>query len=297
MQDNCANCGENLRGVYCHACGQKRLAEADRRLGHLLRQAFAVLTDLDGRLWGSLRALFFQPGRLSRDYLDGRRRRWMSPVALFLLANVLYFVLPVGVTDFNLGLRDQIGQPLHGPMVERLVNARVEQRNRESLARWSRLPEDQRPNAPRPVLLGDVAEAYEARAGDVGKTLIILHVPLLALGLWLCFHRRRRYFAEHVVVALHQFTFLLIFFQLVLLPAGWLYRYLSGAPGTGQMPPWVTAGSLLLIGLHFTLALRRVYGVPWWAAIALPLPLLAAMMQASTWIYRPLQFLVTWAIT
>ncbi len=297
MAGTCANCGQILQGEYCHACGQKRVHDADRRLGHLLRQAFAVLSDVDGRLWGSLRALFFQPGRLSRDYLDGRRRRWMSPVALFLLANVLYFVLPVGVTDFNLSLRDQIGQPLHGAMVERMVNARIEHKNRESLARWSRLPEDSRPAAPRPVLLGDVADAYEARAGDVGKTLVILHVPLLALGLWLCFHRRRRYFAEHVVVALHQFTFLLIYFQLVLLPAGWLYLYLSGATGSGQMPPWAMVASLLLIGLHFTLALRRVYDVPWWAAIVLPLPLLVAMMQASTWVYRPLQFLITWAIT
>lgn len=297
MAGACANCGQTLQGVYCHACGQKRVDEADRRLGHLLRQALAVLTDADGRLWGSLRALFFRPGRLSRDYLDGRRRRWMSPMALFLLANVLYFVLPVGVTDFNLSLRDQIGQPLHGAMVERLVNARIEERNRDSLARWSRLPAEHRPASPRTVLLGDVAEAYEARAGDVGKALVILHVPLLALGLWVCFHRRRRYFAEHVVVALHQFTFLLIYFQLVLLPAGWLYLHLSGAPPTGQMPPWAMLGSLVLIGLHFSLALRRIYDAPWWAAIVLPLPLLAAMMQASAWVYRPLQFLLTWAIT
>ncbi|WP_374603276.1 DUF3667 domain-containing protein [Arenimonas sp.] len=297
MAEACANCGQILQGVYCHACGQKRVDDADRRLGHLLRQAFAVLTDLDGRFWGSLRALFFQPGRLSRDYLDGRRRRWMSPFALFLLANVLYFVLPVGVTDFNLSLREQMARPLHGALVGRLVDARVEQQNRDRLARWSRLPESSRPAAPAPIGPDQVADAYEARAGDVGKTLVILHVPLLALGLWLCFHRRRRYFAEHVVVALHQFTFLLVFFQLVLLPAGWLYLFLTGSAGTGQMPPWAMAGSLLLIGLHFTLALRRAYDAPWWAAVLLPLPLLAAMMQASAWIYRPLQFLVTWAIT
>ena len=52
-------------------------------------QAVAVATDLDGRFWRSLRALMLQPGRLSRDYLDGRRRHWMTPGGLFLLANVL----------------------------------------------------------------------------------------------------------------------------------------------------------------------------------------------------------------
>ncbi|GGA78075.1 hypothetical protein GCM10011521_15550 [Arenimonas soli] len=297
MAGACANCGQILQGVYCHACGQKRLGDADRRLGHLLRQAFAVLTDLDGRLWGSLRALFFQPGRLSRDYLDGRRRRWMSPFALFLLANVLYFVLPVGVTDFNLSLHEQMRQSLHGSLAQRLVDARIEQRNRDALQRWSQLPEQDRPASPRTVLIADVAGEYNARAGDVGKTLVILHVPLLALGLWLCFHRRRRYFAEHVVVALHQFTFLLLFVQLVLLPAGWLYVHLAGAASRGQMPAWAMFTSLVLVGLHFTLGLRRAYDSPWWAAVLLPLPLLVLVLQGSAWLYRPLQFLVTWAIT
>ncbi|ODS64017.1 MAG: hypothetical protein ABS41_04170 [Arenimonas sp. SCN 70-307] len=297
MDDTCANCGEILRGAYCHGCGQKRFTEADRRLGHLLRQSLAVLTDLDGRLWGSLRGLFFRPGLLSRDYLDGRRRRWMSPIALFLLANVLYFVLPVGVTDFNLSLHEQLRQPVHGAMVKRLADARIQARTRAGVERWSRLPEANRPPAPRPVLLADVAEEYGARAGDVGKALVVLHVPLLALGLMACFFRVRRYFAEHLVVAMHEFTFLLLFFQLVLLPAGWLFLWLGGAPGAGQVPPWALVASLLLVGGHFALALRRVYAAPAWAAVLLPVPLLWLMMKGSELVYRPLQFLATWAIT
>lgn len=296
MSEACANCGSALAGEFCAACGQKRLRDADRRLGHLLRQALTVATDLDGRFWSSLRALFFRPGLLSRDYLDGRRRRWMAPMALFLLANVLYFVLPTGVTDFNLPLGNQMRQPFHGAMAERMVEARIAALNREALARWSRLPPESRPPAPRPVLLADVAEAYDARAGDVGKALIIVHVPFLAVGLWLCFHRRRRYFAEHLVVALHQFTALLLFVQLVLLPAGWLYQRLAGA-AEGQMPGWALLLSLAIPAGHFSLALRRVYDAPWWAALLLPLPLMVLMMQASVMIYRPLQFLVAWAIS
>src|SRR5262245_19364187 len=91
----CANCGASLRGEFCAACGQKRFVEADRRFGSLLRQFFEAATDLDGRFWRTIGALLFQPGRLSRDYIEGRRARWMSPVALFLLFNVVYFVSPL----------------------------------------------------------------------------------------------------------------------------------------------------------------------------------------------------------
>lgn len=295
--DACANCGQSLHGEFCHACGQRRFVEADRRLGHLLRQALAAATDLDGRFWGSLRALAFRPGLLSRDYLEGRRRRWMAPMALFLLANVLYFVLPTGVTDFNLPLENQVRQPYHGALAERMLQARMAGRDREALARWERLPADDRPARPAPMARADVAAAYDARAGDVGKALIILHVPLLALGLWLCFHRRRAYFAEHLVVALHQFTFLLLFFQLVLMPAGWLYLALAGPVAGEGMPRWALLLSLGLVAAHFALALRRAYDAPWWAAVLLPVPLLLGMMQGSVMTYRPAQFFVTWAIT
>ena len=129
MADACANCGQAMAGEFCPACGQKRVRDEDRRLGHLLRQAFAVVSDLDGRFLRSLGALAFQPGRLSRDYLDGRRMRWMSPFALFLLANVLYFVLPYGVTDFNLPLQDQAGGQPHSVITADWVPERIARRN------------------------------------------------------------------------------------------------------------------------------------------------------------------------
>ena len=296
MAEACANCGEILAGAYCQACGQKRISDQDKRLGHLLGQAFAVVTDLDGRFLRSLRALVFQPGRLSRDYLDGRRRQWMSPMALFLLANVLYFVLPYGVTDFNLPLHNQMqGQP-HSVLTRTWVESRVVRRDADVRERWTALPEDRRPATPAGYTIADYGRAYDARAGDVGKAMIAVHVPFLALGLWAVFWRRRRYFAEHVVVATHLFTFMLLFVQLVLLPGGWVYTSL-GFPSGGELPGAVKLVTAALLGLYVAVALRRSYDAPWWLALLLPLPLLWLMMLGSVFVYRTLQFLVTFAIT
>lgn len=296
MAEACANCGEILAGAYCHACGQKRIDDQDRRLGHLLRQAFAVVTDLDGRFLRSLRALAFQPGRLSRDYLDGRRRRWMSPMALFLLANVLYFVLPYGVTDFNLPLHNQVqGQP-HSSFTRGWVESRVQERDAARRARAGKLAAEARGPAVASYDLAEYARAYDSRAGDVGKALIAVHIPFLALGLWAVFWRRRRYFAEHVVVATHLFTFMLLFVQLVLLPGGWLHAALGFATGSG-LPPAVSVATAGVLVLYLALTLRRVYDAPWWQAALLPLPLLLLMMTGSVYLYRTLQFLVTFAIT
>lgn len=294
MAEACANCGEILAGAYCHACGQKRISDRDRRLGHLLRQAFAVVTDLDGRFLRSLRALSFQPGRLSRDYLDGRRRQWMSPMALFLLANVLYFLAPSTVSDFNLSLAEQ-RQQVHSLVTDRWIDERVAERDAAARSRWAALPEDRRPGQPTGYTVADYARDYDAQAGNVGKALLILHVPFLVLALALLFFRRRMYLAEHAVVATHQFTFLLLLLQCLLIPAGWLYN--ASGQRFDVLLKSVVALGLGWIMVHLALSVRRVYAPPPWVWVPAPLVLVFVMMLGNLFVYRPLQFLLAWAIT
>lgn len=113
----CRNCAAALSGEWCSACGERRWRASDRSLGALAHEAFSALTDWDGRILGSLRALLLSPGRLSADWIDGRRRRWLGPMALFLLANVACF-LAAPMTDFDLSLRDQVDLQPHRALVE-----------------------------------------------------------------------------------------------------------------------------------------------------------------------------------
>jgi len=85
----CANCGAVLQGAYCHVCGQN----ADphhRSILHLIWEALESLFELDGRLWRTLPALFFRPGRLARDYMEGRVARHVPPFRTFLIALLLF---------------------------------------------------------------------------------------------------------------------------------------------------------------------------------------------------------------
>lgn len=89
----CANCGTTLTGPYCHVCGQ----DADshhRSILHLAWEGIEGLTHLDGRLARTLPLLLFQPGRLARDHLEGRRARHVPPFRLFLICLLVFmFVL------------------------------------------------------------------------------------------------------------------------------------------------------------------------------------------------------------
>ena len=68
----CANCGTALVGPWCHACGQKG-EEFHRSIWRLVAEAFEGLTNFDSRFWNTLPRLIVRPGKLTREYLDGRR--------------------------------------------------------------------------------------------------------------------------------------------------------------------------------------------------------------------------------
>lgn len=100
----CLNCGTALIGSHCHACGQA--AHAHKTLGAFFHDLLHGVFHFEGKIWRTLPLLAWRPGRLTREYIDGRRASYVSPIALFLFSVFLLFavihaVVPAGVKDFT----------------------------------------------------------------------------------------------------------------------------------------------------------------------------------------------------
>jgi hypothetical protein len=309
VSDVCTNCGAGLSGAYCAACGQKRFVETDRRFAHLVRQFVAAATDLDGRFWGSVRAFLREPGRLSRDYIEGRRARWMSPIALFLLINVAYFFFAqksdfAAPFEWEVPGRIQVlarepGKidaadierlhadpgPVYGRLTAVLVDRRVQARDRAERAAS---------NGQRGYSHRDYRRDYDAKVLQVTKAITIVHVPLLALALMLLFWRARRYYAEHFVVALHLLAFTLALVLMVTLGWDLLHVFVPPTDWHFSIGNWFIRGA---VTIYCLVALRRVYLVAWgWSAIA-TLGLFTAYVLVNVYLYRPVLFLTVFALT
>ncbi len=89
---DCLNCGTRLRGQYCGNCGQRARSRLIS-LWQLLNEAFGDLFEFDSRLWRTLIPLLRRPGQLTRDYLEGRRARYMPPFRTYLVLSVIFFVV------------------------------------------------------------------------------------------------------------------------------------------------------------------------------------------------------------
>lgn len=90
--EKCLNCGRQLEGQYCANCGQRARSRLIS-LWELLRDAFGDLFELDSRLWQTLVPLLAQPGRLTRDYLQGRRARFMPPFRTYLVLSIIFLFI------------------------------------------------------------------------------------------------------------------------------------------------------------------------------------------------------------
>ncbi|HRQ63463.1 MAG TPA: DUF3667 domain-containing protein [Xanthomonadaceae bacterium] len=308
MGENCANCGVPLAGYYCHDCGQKRVERGDLRLGRLLEQFVEALTNLDSRFWRSLRMLLFRPGRLTSEYLAGRRARYMAPVSLFIIANVLYFVAP-GITDFELRFYEHIDGELRVMLVEESRELTPTQREQiadyraQAHSRWTgtwvlqriaaRDAAAQERHPQTRYTLGDYEAAYDQRRGEVSRLLIILHVPFLALLLLLAHPRHGFTYAEHFVSALHLFAFMIFFVELVILPGSLIGK----AAGLGEVPAGVKWGVVVVLVSYAGRALQVTYGRPFWLSLPVALLVLTGLGWFSLVVYRALQFAIIFLMT
>lgn len=87
---DCFSCGEKMSGVFCYACGNKN-DNYRRSIWSLGVELFSSLTAFEGRIWRSLRSLIFKPGQMARDFSDGARQKWTSPIRMFLATSLLLF--------------------------------------------------------------------------------------------------------------------------------------------------------------------------------------------------------------
>ncbi|MEQ9562537.1 MAG: DUF4286 family protein, partial [Woeseiaceae bacterium] len=90
--EHCLNCKATLAGQYCATCGQRARSRLIS-LWELVSDAFGDLFELDSRLWRTLIPLTFRPGLLTRDYLEGRRARYMPPFRMYLVLSIIFFVI------------------------------------------------------------------------------------------------------------------------------------------------------------------------------------------------------------
>ncbi|AFM02943.1 Protein of unknown function (DUF3667) [Bernardetia litoralis DSM 6794] len=103
----CLNCNFEVKteNKYCPNCGQEN---ADKRISLflLLEDAVATAFNFESRVFKTIPYFLFYPGRLTNEFLAGRRVRYMHPFKIYLLSSILFFFVIIKL--FTPALEDSI---------------------------------------------------------------------------------------------------------------------------------------------------------------------------------------------
>lgn len=89
---DCLNCGATVQGRYCHICGQEN-TEPKETVWHMVTHFFYDITHFDGSFFVTLKDLLFKPGFLSREYMLGRRKKYLHPVRMYVFTSAVFFLV------------------------------------------------------------------------------------------------------------------------------------------------------------------------------------------------------------
>lgn len=186
----CPNCGELFEESYCANCGEKRLTEKDFSVKALLSEVFTDFDLLNNKLFKTLKLLVFNPGIYFGDYLNGKRKPYLKPIQLFLIANALYFFIGA-FNSFMTPLEAQQFQQPYSPLVEQQI---------ESVINESRLTESA------------FEETFNRKTTSLSKSILIVFVVIHSIGAYFFFLRRKV-----PLISLFQFSLILMSFFLLVL--------------------------------------------------------------------------------
>jgi hypothetical protein len=256
----CLNCGTALNGPFCSQCGQRDVPPYPS-VRELVVDAYWELSGWDGRFATTVRALVTRPGRLTLDFLEGRRARYISPLRLYLMASLVYFLAAAAAPDIKtadgktafIGLRYT---PTQGTKAEQVANAtRNAVANQQAISPADRdsimIAVNRAPPIMRPFFQKALLDPKGLRRSliEAMPKMLFALLPVFA-ALVALFYRRRKY-PEHLYFAIHLHAFVF-----VVLTVSALFKFTRILP----LSVAVSTLALLSIPVYSTIAFRKTYG-------------------------------------
>jgi hypothetical protein len=265
----CPNCEASVSGNFCHECGQETVLHPPSSR-EFLHEFIGHYVALEGKLWKSLGLLLFRPGRLTLEYIKGRRVRYVQPLRLYLTFSLIFFAVLKFSIHENPHDRIDVGQKQSAPAAQPDEPDKADRHGEEAKPVQEDHPGEIRKSTKKvreavgrvnqglADSLARKIEHFRDLSGDEQKRVlgtafygytpyaIFFMMPVFAFYLKVLYLGSGRRYGEHLLFALHTNGFAFLAMTLmILMPSGFgLAEWLLGL--------WLT--------FYLPTAMRRVYG-------------------------------------
>ena len=244
----CLNCNYVVENKFCPNCGQEN-TETRQSFHYLFTHFIEDLTHYDGSFWKTIKGLLFKPGYLTKTYLEGKRKKFVPPVKLYIFISFVTFFLPTllpgpSLIKFNekkdaekqevkttkeevnkeseKGLKemnDEVEEELSGidlpnrPRIKNLTQLDSIQKNSQKAEKLSDFEYSATKKIIKILKSKNRAELWNKAMESFVHTLpkvLFLYMPIFAFFLWLMHDKKKWYYFDSGVFTRHYFSFLLL---------------------------------------------------------------------------------------
>ena len=258
VHTHCENCGTELKGHFCHHCGQHDF-DINRSFLHTFLEALENFFHFDTKLFRNLITLLFKPGRMTGDFNAGKRVSQVPPFRLYVFVSILFFFLTFLEKEkdpivFNTSEGANAGLTINGEpvSVKEAWNKAIENNTdnpdaQKALESARELTENIKQEVATKIAEADPNTTVEKEKSEFerkieakGKKLttpegqrqmlhsflgaapklVLICLPFFALYTRFLFRKSKQVYLQHLVLALHFHTFVYIW---LMTRDGWVF--------------------------------------------------------------------------
>ncbi len=227
-----------------------------------------AVTFADSKFFKSLWLVMSNPGFLSKEFTEGRTTKYLRPLSIFFVLNLVYFLFPL-IQLFSASLKTQLNTP-YKKFAQQLVAHRAVDLN---------------------VSFQSFEILYNQKSNGLAKLMVIVFAILASLPLNLFYRKRNRFFTDHVDLMVELACFNLFVNAILMTLAA---KFL----GLGKFidDDWLMI-SFIITNVYFLMRASYTFYKERGIKLVLKSLVMIAILKLALEAYRFILFLVTvWAV-
>lgn len=247
----------------------------ERTMRYYLGRVINSITFAETKMLNTLWTIIRKPGTVTKDFSKGRRIVYSSPIGLFFIANLIYFLIPF-LETFNTTLNVQTTMMPYSAFAKKQVNKKIEQRE---------------------ISFEEYEKSFNAATNSNAKLMLIIMVFLVCFGLAMICRKRDKFFGDYFILSLEINIFNLfvntILLGLLLYPIVYLFAFMGVDLQPYINDKVITSIILISLGIYLFAAIKKAIQVTALSAAFRSL-LMLGWIGISLQTYRFLLFLITY---
>lgn len=264
----CKNCDTKFSGNYCPQCGQS-VKDYNQPFGFMLYDLMGNIFAFDTRLWRTLVAVLFMPGKLASEFIKGHRVRYMPPFRFYVFISFVFFLMLNYSTLSGIQDDDDAGEitTTGEAVVDSIKNElavvadsmlkdttmTIKEYKAFEKTRGFAVSED---DTELEIKIKEAIKHPEYYFPQFIKYLswfLFLLMPLYGGMLWLFFRKKHKYYLGHLIFAINQHSFLFVT-MILIMGINMIFPNKSSSPES-----WL----VYLIPIYSIIGAKKLYQRKW----------------------------------